>query len=253
MNPQPKKSKPAMATNAGGFTLIELLVVISIIALLIGILLPALSAARNQARAIGCLAKARTIAQALTIYLHDNDDRFPPTNHGGFPDPSLAYTPDWDLQLAPYLGANSVYLASFVDFYLEDNPDAVAYYNTQLRCPEDERTATTDYAYAQSVYPSLSPKVPEEREVLNGQLWQSLRQIPAPSATAIHSEVDGRSNHIMAHYWQLYNVEPEQDLALRHNNKLSTTFADGHATSGPITETFSRPDNRDQWNPATAR
>ncbi len=62
----------------GGFTLIELLVVIAIIALLIGILLPSLAGARNNARALKCAANARSVAQAVNTYTVDNKV-FPPS------------------------------------------------------------------------------------------------------------------------------------------------------------------------------
>ncbi len=57
-----------------GFTLIELLVVVAVIALLLSILLPSLSRARQQAKAAVCLSNIRTHAQATTAYLNDYED-----------------------------------------------------------------------------------------------------------------------------------------------------------------------------------
>lgn len=63
-----------------GFTLIELLVVISIIALLISILLPALSKAREVARQTSCFSKERQLGLATTMYAQDHDGFYPAAN-----------------------------------------------------------------------------------------------------------------------------------------------------------------------------
>lgn len=60
-----------------GFTLIELLVVVAIIALLISILLPSLSAARDQAKATKCAANLSSVGKALHSYLAESKGVFP--------------------------------------------------------------------------------------------------------------------------------------------------------------------------------
>ena len=60
-----------------GFTLIELLVVISIIALLIAILLPALAKARELANRAVCSVNIRSLIQSMIIYAQDNSQMFP--------------------------------------------------------------------------------------------------------------------------------------------------------------------------------
>lgn len=62
--------------NRYGFTLIELLVVVSIIALLVGILLPALGAARRTARNMVCLSNVRQMGVGFGLYQNDNDDHY---------------------------------------------------------------------------------------------------------------------------------------------------------------------------------
>lgn len=62
---------------AGAFTLVELLVVVAVIALLVGLLLPALSRAREQGRLMVCLNNARDITMAANSYATDHDGRWP--------------------------------------------------------------------------------------------------------------------------------------------------------------------------------
>ena len=82
-----KRSAPIACPSSrppAGFTIIELLVVISIIALLIGLLLPVLGRARDSAKAVKCLSNMRSLGQAITLYHADERLTFPqPAQEGG--------------------------------------------------------------------------------------------------------------------------------------------------------------------------
>ncbi|MEK9949922.1 MAG: type II secretion system protein, partial [Verrucomicrobiales bacterium] len=86
-------------SKQSGFTLIELLVVIAIIAILAGMLLPALSMAKEKAKAIKCTSNMRQIGVATMMYADDNEGHMPLSNmfHA---DPKLL----WINLVLPYVG-----------------------------------------------------------------------------------------------------------------------------------------------------
>jgi prepilin-type N-terminal cleavage/methylation domain-containing protein len=66
-----------MTSRRAGFTLVELLVVIGIIAILIGIVMPSLSRARESSRRAACLSNLRQLGMMLQIYANENKDQIP--------------------------------------------------------------------------------------------------------------------------------------------------------------------------------
>jgi len=121
-----------------GFTLVELLVVISIIALLISILLPALGSAREAGQKVVCAAHLRGLSQGVSMYALDNNDTIPGPNTSGLAmrqgepvelNRSSAPTQDWDW-ISPSIGSSLSLPADRLQRY-----DAMC--NTDLRCPSN--------------------------------------------------------------------------------------------------------------------
>ena len=96
--------------NRNGFTLVELLVVIAIIAVLVGLLLPAVQAAREAARRIQCQNNLKQIGLALHNY-HSAFDRFPPSALVDLSVSSTGNNGSWSVhgRILPYLEQGNLF------------------------------------------------------------------------------------------------------------------------------------------------
>lgn len=144
------------AAKPRGFTLVELLVVIGIIALLISILLPALTRARDQANAVKCLSNLRQIGLGLQSYAAVNQQFLPPF---------LVRTSDFAFTYNSW--AQLLVDGKHLPGPKSNAPGTIVGFDTAFRCPEgfDQRS------------PALTSAFPRDRFDPNGRhFWQTFVQ-----------------------------------------------------------------------------
>ncbi len=100
--------------EAFGFTLIELLVVIAIIAILAGMLLPALSRAKMKANMIKCTSNEKQIALGYMLYAGDQSDYLPVAGTEAPPGSGWVAPSRWFLEISPYISTGSTNFTNLV-------------------------------------------------------------------------------------------------------------------------------------------
>ena len=146
-----------MPIRARAFTLIELLVVIAVIALLIGIMLPALGAARQAGRDIKCLANIGQLALATNAYTIDFKDTTPAAsynNAGGISPKARQAAPGTPITSGSYAGMR-VWdsIGSLLHSYLGEAERKEVY-----KCPSAFRTRDNGYAITgENPYSGIAP------------------------------------------------------------------------------------------------
>lgn len=241
-----------------GFTLIELLVVIAIIALLVGVLLPALGKARAAARSVVCLSKMRDLGSATFAYMESGDGAFPRSMHS-----AAAYRQGaWSQLHYSYFREGEYNYVPGESWW--DDPGWWAVCAEHYQCPHDTRdnprfreglpSPLPAFSYGQNVYFELrAEEVDPNQWGRTDAPYRRLATIFTPASTVLFGELKATSitDHLMAHFWRLYQSTPELNDT-RHGSSSGIVYVDGHATNVPISATFDRDHGVDRWYPKTA-
>ncbi len=211
------------------FTLIELLVVISIIAVLMAIMMPALQRARDQARQLVCKSNVRQFGNALGLYTADNKDTFP-VIHAKAEMPSQFHpdSPMWCVQFAKYLGLRWEEQVE-VDLTTGKLIGFGKRYSDVWRCPTDKEKDKKYIGYGPN-YPNMIayPKEHGSNPIAHRRPHKN-STLKAPSTTLFMTETHSSGAAVYAYETPKasgFNFRAEVDTNGDGINDTATRFKD---------------------------
>jgi prepilin-type N-terminal cleavage/methylation domain-containing protein len=218
-----KKGKPALHLQQA-FTLIELLVVIAIIAILAGLLLPSLAAAKTKAQGIGCMSNTKQLTLAWIMYASDNNDKLLDSRAwmgGWFNEPPATPGPDSTNVNILRAGPLNSYLSGNIGVY---------------RCPGDPRRYL-GLPVVRSV--SMNCYIGKDLWDANYFGYTKMSSLVRPGPTKTYVILDESAITINDGFFavNMAGYDPYQPGSLAfvdvpatfHNKAGSLSFADGHS------------------------